>query len=660
MKSFTENAIILIYRRCLMKKIIALTLFACFIIISCCIFSSASPAPSGDLAIVFTHDMHSHVEPFSLGGKTVGGFSRIKTVIDKAKNDHPNTIVLDGGDFSMGTLYQTIYGTKASEYRLLGEMGYDAVTFGNHEFDYGLSGVKDMLSAAKSNASELPPVLCANIDFEASGITENELVNLNVNKYSVFKKGNYTVAVFGLLGRNANDCAPSSGLVFTDFVAAAKSVVAEIKSVYSPDVIICLSHSGTGDSVNDEDIELAKSVPDINVIVSAHTHSVLEEPITIGNTVIASTGEYGHYVGELVLNVSGSETDLISYNLTEIDSSIEPDKAIEESIELFKNDIAEYLSVFGYDSPDQVVAYCPFDFTVQNDFSNSLSEQPLGNLISDSYRYAVEAAEDDDYVPVDVAVVPNGVIRSSIEKGNISVSKVFEISSLGIGADGVPGYPLCSVYLSGKELWTLAEVDASVSAIMPEAQLYCSGLCYSVNTNRMFLNRVYDCWLTDENGNRVEIDDDKLYRVVSGMYSAKMLGTVNGKSYGLLNLTPKNADGSVVDNYDNNIIHDSHGVEIKEWKSLADYLSSFPKGANSTPTVPARYSANENRKNVSDEFVFGQIFTNWNFIAYAVLIIALILILLIVLLIFIIVRQTKKRRKKKSLLKFADDGTEII
>lgn len=643
-----------------MKRIISLCLFVCFIIISCCIFSSASLAPSGNIAIVFTHDMHSHVEPFSLGGKTVGGFSRIKTVIDKTKSSYPNALVIDGGDFSMGTLYQTVYSTKASEYRLLGEMGYDAVTFGNHEFDYGLDGVKNMLAAAKSSEQELPPVLCANIDFEASGITENELSELNVNKYSILKKDNYTVAVFGLLGRNANDCAPSSGLVFRDFVNAAKSVVSEIKSVYSPDLIVCLSHSGTGDSVKDEDIELANSVPDINVIISAHTHSVLEKPITVGNTVIASAGEYGHYVGELILNINGQDVNLVSYNLTEIDSSIESDKAIDESIERLKTDIAGYLSVFGYDSPDQIIAYSPFDFASQSDFSNSLSEQPLGNLISDAYRYAVSLAEGDAYVPVDVAVVPNGVIRSSIEKGSISVSKAFEISSLGIGADGVPGYPLCSVYLSGKELWTLAEVDASVSAIMPEAQLYCSGLNYSVNTNRMFLNRVYDCWLTDENGKRVEIEDDKLYRVVSGMYSAKMLGTVNGKSYGLLKLTPKNADGSVIEDYDNNIVHDSNGVEIKEWKSLADYLSSFPKGADSTPAIPSRYSVTENRKNVSGQFVFSQVFINWNFITYTVLIIAVLLILLIVLLVCFIVRRKRKRKKKHNLLKYADDETETI
>ena len=157
---------------------------------------------------------------------------------------------------------------------------------------------------------------------------------------------------------------------------------------------------------------------------------------------------------------------------------------------------------------------------------DSLKEQQLGNLISDSYIYSIKNEEGMDYFNVDVAVAPLGVIRASIDSGDISVSQIYEISSLVIGPDGVSGYPLCSVYLYGRELWDLAEVDASVSSLMPYAQLYFSGLGYSCNTNRMLLDRVYDCWLIGERGERIEIEDDKLYRVVSGMSSTMMLGTV--------------------------------------------------------------------------------------------------------------------------------------
>ena len=238
-----------------------------------------------------------------------------------------------------------------------------------------------------------------------------------------------------------------------------------------------------------------------------------------------------------------------------------------------------------------------------------------------------------------------GVIRASIDKGNVTVAQAFEISSLGIGNDGVAGYPLCSVYLYGRELWDLAEVDASVSGIMSYAQLYCSGLRYSVNTNRMFLNRVYDCWLVDENGNRVEIEDDKLYRVVSGMSSVLLLGTVKEKSFGLLELTPKDKNGNVITDFDEHIAKDTNGAEVKEWKALADYLSSFPKNENGISQIPDEYKSLQGRKNIESEFKLSQIFVNWSMISWAVLVIILVLLSIIVIIVFAIIKKVKKNKK---------------
>ena len=89
--------------------------------------------------VLFTHDIHSHLDSFStiVDGqqKEVGGFAKIKTLMDEKKKDNPDTLVLDGGDFSMGTLIQTVYDTEAAELRMLGYLGYDVTTFGNHEYD---------------------------------------------------------------------------------------------------------------------------------------------------------------------------------------------------------------------------------------------------------------------------------------------------------------------------------------------------------------------------------------------------------------------------------------------------------------------------------------------------------------------------------------------
>ncbi len=631
------------------------SIFLSLLLIFSITIPSASAAKSdSEIAIVFSHDLHSHLEPFLLNGNEVGGFARIKSVINQTESEYDNTIVLDAGDFSMGTLFQSVYETAAPEYSMLAHIGYDALAFGNHEFDYGFEAIRNMINNANDGVTtSLPPILCANIDTDASGLTDAELNNLNIREYSIIKKGNYNIAVFGLLGRDAVELSSSSGLVFEDYIEAAKNTVAEIKNLYSPDMIICLSHAGTGDDVEDEDIKLAEAVPDINVIISGHTHSELSTPIVVGKTVIGSCGEYGEKVGKIIFDLSSGAPEFVSYSLTNIDNSIPSDKETEEKINYFKGKIADYLNRFGYESADEVLAYSSFDFPEQSSMGNGLAEQQLGNLISDSYVYALKQAEGDEYIPVDVAVAPLGVIRASIDKGNITVAQAFEISSLGIGNDGVAGYPLCSVYLYGRELWDLAEVDASVSSIMSYAQLYCSGLRYSVNTNRMFLNKVYDCWLVDENGNRVEIDDDKLYRVVSGKSSALMLGTVKEKSFGLLEITPKDSNGNEITDFDKYIAIDANGAEVKEWKALADYLSSFPVNSEGVPQIPTEYAALQGRKNVSDSFTLSQIFTKWSLISWVVLFIILLLVFVIALSVSAIIK--KIRRSKRTLIVETED-----
>ncbi len=121
--------------------------------------ASAAEEKPKSVDIVFTHDTHSHLNSFRtvVDGENVeaGGFARIKTVIDE-KEENPDTLVVDGGDFSMGTLFQTVYEEEASELRMLGYLGYDATTFGNHEFDYRSKGLAQMLDTAAASGDVVP------------------------------------------------------------------------------------------------------------------------------------------------------------------------------------------------------------------------------------------------------------------------------------------------------------------------------------------------------------------------------------------------------------------------------------------------------------------------------------------------------------------------
>ena len=176
----------------------------------------------------------------------------------------------------------------------------------------------------------------------------------------------------------------------------------------------------------------------------------------------------------------------------------------------------------------------------------------------------------------------------------------FDVLSMGVGEDGTSGFPLVAVYLTGKELKAAMEVDASVTPIMPAAQLYMSGAKYALQHQADVLQPGLRCgadgrdlrWKAARR-NAYEIDDNALYRVVTGMYSAQMLGTVKSKSMGLLSLEPKQANGTPVTDFADCILYDANGNELKEWYALAAYLEQFGAGwpaLTATPTPPTAAS----------------------------------------------------------------------
>ena len=588
------------------------------------------------VTILFTHDLHSHFEP-ALGGdgNSYGGYAPLKTAIDEQKVLHPDALLVDGGDFSMGTLFQTIYATDAAELRMMGHMGYDVTTFGNHEFDYRASGLASMLHAAADSGDRLPQIVEANYtpaEGEDRQLVLDAMEHYGVKEYTVIERGGINFAVFGINGKDSHACAPMSGMVLEDPVAAAKRVVAQIESeVPHPRMVICLSHSGTdASSKKSEDEQLASKVDGIDVIVSGHTHTTLEAPTIVNDTYIVSCGEYGKNLG--VLTLSKEDHSLVEYQLVPINETVVEDPQIAQTIEGYKELVKEnYLSLFGNMAFDQVLAENPYVF---EDISIH-QESAMGNLIADSYRWAAQQADGN---PVDFALTANGVIRERLPQGEITVEQVFNMLSLGIGADGVPGYPLVAVWITGKDLKNAFEVDASVTSMMPAAQLYFTGMSFTFNPNRMIFNKVTSSAQVLPDGNCVAIENDKLYRVVTGLYCGQMLGSVNAKSYGILNITPRDEQGNKIENLEDYILHDESGREIKEWYALASYLDMLG-------TVPSLYSGPDGRKVVNNSKNLYELLKAPNWITLTVLGIILLLILIIALVIFLIVRKIRKKKK---------------
>lgn len=629
--------------------------------------------------ILFTHDLHSHFlpQPTAEGGES-GGYARLKTVIDGERAMNPDALLVDGGDFSIGSLIQTLYTTQAAELRTMGAMGYDAVTIGNHEFDHKGVGFAEMLNSAKAAQQAavglllvdarplenmdayrerfgpvtpvLPTLLEANYapadDNPDRAFIRSAMEDYGVTDCMTLERGGVTYGLFGLMGVDSDECAPTSGFTRTDAAEAAKRCVETLKGE-GAEIIVCLSHSGTGDSLaSSEDEELAKAVDGIDVIVSGHTHSTLAEPLVVNDTYIVSSGPYCQNLGSLTFSWDdGGEKRLLDYRLIPIDETVAENPEIAGLVEQWKDMVGEtYLARYGL-TYDEVLTHSDYDL---NTPASAVQENNgLGTLVSDAFLWAdrtLNAAYADS--PHTVSVTADGVLRANLPAGDLTVAMAFDVLSMGVGEDGTSGFPLVAVYLTGKELKAAMEVDASVTPIMPAAQLYMSGAKYAFNTKRMFFNRVYDAALTDVTfdesgtGNAYEIDDSALYRVVTGMYSAQMLGTVKSKSMGLLSLEPKQADGAPVTDFADCILYDENGNELKEWYALAAYLEQFGEDG-----LPDRYADPANGcKQVSDSFAPGQLLAGWNGITWVVLGIVLLILALILLLI----RSLRRRSGGKS------------
>ena len=147
--------------------------------------------------------------------------------------------------------------------------------------------------------------------------------------------------------------------------------------------------------------------------------------------------------------------------------------------------------------------------------------------------------------------------------------------------------------------------------------------------------------------NLTEIEDDKLYRVVSGLYSAQMLGAVEDKSKGILKLTPKNAEGEVITDFEDYIIRDGEGYELKEWYALAGYLESFTKNEKGISQIPVRYGEEEGRKVIHDSAGLAEVLGNPNRFALAVYGIALSLAGLLAAAALYAARKRKRRKSEK-------------
>lgn len=262
------------------------------------------------LTILHTNDTHSNIDPFPINHAKfpgMGGVSRRHALVQKIRQNEEHVLLLDSGDIFQGTPYFNMFNGEL-EMKLMSELGYDAATMGNHDFDIGLDGFKKAKRHAKF------PFLCANYDFSET------ILNGETNRYEIFQKGNLKIGVFGI-GIELNGLVTEKNYENTKYldpISIANSVAKELKQK-GCDLVICLSHLGYDypDSTKISDRKLAQQSTHIDIILGGHTHTFLEKP-TIEknkkgkNVLINQVGYAGLYLGRIDIDV---EKGVISKNL---------------------------------------------------------------------------------------------------------------------------------------------------------------------------------------------------------------------------------------------------------------------------------------------------------------------------------------------------------
>lgn len=247
-----------------------------------------------ELILLQTSDVHSRIEPINQKGDRnydEGGFVRRATFLDRFRKEHKNVLLFDCGDISQGTPYYNMFQGEV-EVKLMNEMGYDAMTIGNHEFDFGLDNMARLFKMANF------PVVCANYNLDATPLKGI------VKPYVILERYGLKIGVFGLGAKpegliQANKC---EGVVYETPIEVSNEIVALLKKK-GCDVIVCLSHLGI-----QMDERLVAKTRNIDVILGGHSHTFMKGPKTYLNmdgkeVSLMHSGKSGVRVGRLNLTL---------------------------------------------------------------------------------------------------------------------------------------------------------------------------------------------------------------------------------------------------------------------------------------------------------------------------------------------------------------------
>ncbi len=473
-----------------------------------------------DLMVMHTNDTHAYLDNAPLRA----------TAVKEIREAHDNTLLLDAGDVFSGDLYFNKYQGKA-DLAFMNYIGYDAMTFGNHEFDLGSTA--DGHKALKEFVANAEfPMVSSNVDFSKDELfagLQNDRYTFDYNNGEIYNGvianvNGEAVGIFGLTTEETKNISSTGEVEITNYIAAAKEAVAafEAKGV---DKVIALTHLGFDDSEKyDNDKLLAKSVEGIDIIVGGHTHAKVEEPFVSQEfeapTLIVQANEYGKFLGTLDVTFNPwGEVTLYGGGLIDTSKDITPDQGAVDVLATYKAGVEELKT-----QETGAVAKVALDGSrlADNEDGSGVrtSETNLGNLMTDGMLAKAKSINSK----TTIAIQNGGGIRASMDQGPITVGEVLKVMPF--------GNALAIMEITGTELLGALEISVGQAPKENGGFLHVAGMKFKYDSKKVAGDRVTEVTVL-EGDKYVALDASKTYTVATNSFTAKGGDgfTMFGKAY---------------------------------------------------------------------------------------------------------------------------------
>ncbi|MFC4403588.1 5'-nucleotidase C-terminal domain-containing protein [Gracilibacillus xinjiangensis] len=474
-------------------------------------FNTDNDGGTFNLSLMHTNDIHSHLD----------NMPKLVTAVQEVRQEKPNSLLIDAGDVNTGTLYFHEYKGQA-ELAFMNLMGYDAMTFGNHEFDQGSNseGHKALYDFVKGAQF---PFVSSNIDFSKNEYMGELFHNISTETpndgeiyNSIVKEvDGEKIGIFGLTTEETVDISSPGDITFENYLEAAEEAVAELEA-QGVNKIIAVTHIGFDDNpAIDNDQELAANIEGIDIIVGGHSHTELAEPVIVTSdaddmepTIIVQAYQYANFLG--TLDVEFDEDGVVTGyagELIEIADQADDPEASEllagyaEQVDKVKNEESGGIAEVELPNP-RISDNNDSNISVRN------SETALGNLITDGMLAKAKEFNPD----TTIAVQNSGGIRTSIDQGPITIGEILTVMPF--------GNTLAIMELKGSELKEALEHSVSQTPNESGGFLQVSGMKFTYDSTAEAGNKVQTVEV-QQGDEYVELSNEETYIVATNAFTAK-------------------------------------------------------------------------------------------------------------------------------------------